>query len=130
MLLPHNLYSGCQTYSFVFTKAFSLSLFLLAPLSFWPDQYNNMKKLECFGRIKKVLHHQFSFFFYFSSTIFLASHRWPGRIVRDQNFRIGLGLENVFWDQFNKKNIFRLVNFQKHKVVVSCDLILLWICSF
>ena len=30
----------CQTYSFVFTKAFSISLFLLAPLSFRPNKYN------------------------------------------------------------------------------------------
>ena len=34
-----------QTYSFVFTNAFSLSLFLLAPFSFRPDKYNNMTKL-------------------------------------------------------------------------------------
>ena len=39
LLLPHNLYSGPKCIPLLLRKAF----ILLAPISFWPEEYNNKK---------------------------------------------------------------------------------------
>jgi hypothetical protein len=108
-----NLLTRFASYFICYFFSFWVNLFLikLPPLK---GCDSSLLKYSLAGSKIMILQHFSSSLIFFCWLIFLASHRRPGQIVRDQNFRIGLELEKVFWGQFD--TIFYICNLTTHLI--------------